>query len=124
MSFFSSLFSDTEKQSFWKEIQSEKDYSEAIESSVENTVVIFKHSIRCMISKTVLRNFEREVLGNKNLNQFKFYYLDLINHRDISNKIAEELGVTHQSPQIVIIKDKKAIKNASHENINLNLVLN
>lgn len=123
MSFFNSLFSEAEKKSFWNEIQTEQDYQNAIESSLENTVVIFKHSIRCMISKTVLRNFEREISAKENLGEIKFYYLDLINHRDISNKIAEELGVTHQSPQIIIIKDKKAIKNASHENINLNLVL-
>lgn len=123
MSFFSSLFSEAEKKSFWNEIQTEQDYQNAIESSLENTVVIFKHSIRCMISKTVLRNFEREISAKENLDKIKFYYLDLINHRDISNKIAEKLGVIHQSPQIIIIKDKKAIKNASHENINLNLVL-
>lgn len=123
MSFFNSLFSEAEKKSFWNEIQTEQDYQNAIESSLENTVVIFKHSIKCMISKTVLRNFEREISAKKNLDKIKFYYLGLINHRDISNKIAEELGVTHQSPQIIIIKDKKAIKNASHENINLNLVL-
>lgn len=123
MSFFSSLFSEAEKKSFWNEIQTEQDYQNAIESSLENTVVIFKHSIKCMISKTVLRNFEREISAKENLDKIKFYYLDLINHRDISNKIAEKLGVIHQSPQIIIIKDKKAIKNASHENINLNLVL-
>ena len=123
MSFFSSLFSEAEKKSFWNEIQTEQDYQNAIESSLENTVVIFKHSIRCMISKTILRNFEREISAKENLGEIKFYYLDLINHRDISNKIAEELGVTHQSPQIIIIKDKKAIKNASHDNINLDVVI-
>lgn len=123
MSFFNSLFSEAEKKSFWNEIQTEQDYQNAIESSLENTVVIFKHSIRCMISKTVLRNFEREISAKEDLGEIKFYYLDLINHRDISNKIAEELGVTHQSPQIIIIKDKKAIKNASHDNINLDVVI-
>lgn len=123
MSFFNSLFSEAEKKSFWNEIQTEQDYQNAIESSLENTVVIFKHSIRCMISKTILRNFEREISAKENLGEIKFYYLDLINHRDISNKIAEELGVTHQSPQIIIIKDKKAIKNASHDNINLDVVI-
>jgi bacillithiol system protein YtxJ len=45
------------------------------------------------------------------------YYLDLLNHRDISNAIAERFGVFHQSPQIIVIKDGKAIFDTSHESI-------
>jgi bacillithiol system protein YtxJ len=46
------------------------------------------------------------------------HYLDLLNHRDISNAIAERFDVVHQSPQVVLIKDGKVIDHASHEGIN------
>lgn len=52
----------------------------------------------------------------------EFYFLDLLAHRDISNKIASDFEVTHQSPQMIVLKDGKAIKNASHQAISLNLV--
>ena len=42
-------------------------------------------------------------------NEFGAHYLDLLNHRDISNDIAERFEVQHQSPQLIVIKDGKAI---------------
>jgi bacillithiol system protein YtxJ len=45
------------------------------------------------------------------------YFLDLLNHRDISNEIASKFEVVHQSPQLLLIKNGKSIYNTSHENI-------
>jgi bacillithiol system protein YtxJ len=77
-------------------------------------VVIFKHSTIRSISRMALKNFEREFDLQEEITP---YFLDLLNHRDISNAIASKFEVVHQSPQIVLIKEGKAIYNASHENI-------
>jgi bacillithiol system protein YtxJ len=45
------------------------------------------------------------------------YYLDLLEHRDISNEIANRFGVYHQSPQLIVIKDGKAVYDRSHGDI-------
>jgi bacillithiol system protein YtxJ len=45
------------------------------------------------------------------------YFLDLLEHRDISNEIVIRFGVVHQSPQLILIKDGKAVYNASHSDI-------
>jgi bacillithiol system protein YtxJ len=45
------------------------------------------------------------------------YFLDLLEHRDISNEIVIRFVVVHQSPQLILIKDGKAIYNASHSDI-------
>jgi bacillithiol system protein YtxJ len=82
--------------------------------SFDNPVLIFKHSTRCHISRSALRMFESE-LGLKH--EMVPYFLDLLEFRDVSNEIASRFGVQHQSPQIIIIKDGKAIYNASHERI-------
>jgi bacillithiol system protein YtxJ len=47
------------------------------------------------------------------------YYLDLLEHRDISNKIANDTHITHQSPQLIVIKNKEAIYHESHGNIDV-----
>jgi len=46
-----------------------------------------------------------------------FYYLDLLTYRPISNEIAEKFSVTHQSPQILVIKNGNAVFNNSHHSI-------
>jgi bacillithiol system protein YtxJ len=37
--------------------------------------------------------------------------------RDLSNHIAEALGVRHETPQVLLIKDGEAIYHASHYDI-------
>jgi bacillithiol system protein YtxJ len=45
------------------------------------------------------------------------YYLDLLKYRPISNRVAEDFGVTHQSPQVLLIKDGKVKAYTSHHRI-------
>ena len=47
----------------------------------------------------------------------ELYFLDLLAHRSISNEVAERFGVVHQSPQLIVIKDGKAVYDASHSDI-------
>lgn len=126
MSIFNNLFGGNSNGSslkeFWNEIKSSEDLEAAIQASELGKVVIFKHSTRCMISKTVLRNFERQI-ESESVDLPKFYYLDLLNYRDISNEIAQKFSVVHQSPQIVVIENGQVIHHASHDNIDLSLIL-
>ncbi|UWX61903.1 bacillithiol system redox-active protein YtxJ [Chryseobacterium oranimense] len=120
MSFFDKIFGGKENQtperkSFWKNLETEEDLARAIEKSYHHKIAIFKHSTRCFISKTVLRNFEKEI---DNLDhKVELYYLDLLEHRLISNKISENLGIRHESPQLIVIEDGKVVNSASHEDI-------
>lgn len=119
MSFFGS--SSKNISEIWHKIESENDLNAAIENSNIKNVVIFKHSTRCVISKTVLKNFENEA-ENSNTKIIDFYYLDLLNYRNISNEIAEQFNITHQSPQVILIKNEEAIYNASHDGISLETI--
>ena len=124
MSFLNKLFGSDETKpgasTFWKAIESEEDLKNAIAQSFEKKVAIFKHSTRCQISKMVLKNFEGEVANSDK--DVEYYFLDLIAHRPISNQIAEELGVHHQSPQLIVLENGKAIKHASHQSISVSLI--
>ncbi|MCY0978431.1 bacillithiol system redox-active protein YtxJ [Chryseobacterium wangxinyae] len=125
MSFFDKIFGgkqeESQEKSFWNPIESEQDLSQAIEKSYEQRIAIFKHSTSCFISKTVLRNFEKEIEAAEG-DKAKFYYLDLLAHRNLSNKIAEDFSIRHESPQLIVIENGKAINNASHQDITLNQV--
>lgn len=124
MSFFNKIFGSSEEEKsspkFWKYIESEEDLKRAIATSAEKKVAIFKHSTKCFISKTVLKNFEKEVENSdKNVD---YYFLDLLAHRDLSNKIADDLGVTHQSPQLIVLENGIVVNHASHQSISLSLI--
>ena len=125
MSFFDKIFGGKEEnpqqKSFWKKIESEEDLEKAIENSYHQKIGIFKHSTSCFISKTVLKNFEKEI---ENIDQkVELYYLDLLAHRPISNKIAEILEIRHESPQFIVVENGKAIINASHQDISLSQIV-
>ena len=58
---------------------------------------------------------EREVPANN----VSFYYLDLLRYRPISNKIAEDFHVHHQSPQVLLIKNGECTYEENHNGINM-----
>lgn len=83
--------------------------------SFTQPVVLFKHSTRCSISTMVKSRLERMYTPS----DIRFYYLDLINHRDISNAIAATFEVRHESPQALLIKNGICIFNESHNGIDM-----
>ena len=83
--------------------------------SKSDTVFIFKHSTRCGISKMVIKRFEN--MFDDSMNNVKAYYLDLLNYRDISDEVGATFKVTHQSPQLLIIKNEVSVFNTSHQDI-------
>lgn len=90
------------------------DYSQIITLiDQSDTFLIFKHSTRCSISSMAFNRFEREF----NLEQVPVFYLDLLVYRSISNQLAESFNVLHQSPQVLLIKAKVCLYNASHNAI-------
>ncbi|TAE40451.1 MAG: bacillithiol system redox-active protein YtxJ [Sphingobacteriales bacterium] len=64
--------------------------------------VIFKHSTRCSISSMAKRKFELD--WDDLPPDTKLYFLDLLSYRSISNQIAADFNVQHQSPQVLLIK--------------------
>ncbi|HEX3385802.1 MAG TPA: bacillithiol system redox-active protein YtxJ [Mucilaginibacter sp.] len=83
--------------------------------------IIFKHSIRCSTSLMAKRRLEmdKETLPD----EIPAYFLDLIRHRDLSNMIAEDFQVHHESPQLLVIKDGECILDQSHGHISMDEAL-
>ena len=79
--------------------------------------VIFKHSTRCSISMMVKKRFELD--WDKLPEDMPLYFLDLIQHRDLSNKVANDFHVYHESPQLLLIKDGECILDLSHGHVSV-----
>ena len=116
MGIFDSMFKPDSKP-LWPgtAIQSKADLDGLIADSFTRPQLIFKHSTRCSISRYVLSDFISHY--SFSTDELESHYLDLLNYREISNQIADQLEVIHQSPQILLIKNGKAVVYASHEGI-------
>jgi len=99
----------------WENISDNLHIEELIKASEERPVMIFKHSTRCSISDMVKNRLERETAPEG----ISFYFLDLIQHRDLSNRISERFSVHHESPQVLLIRNGECIYDESHNAISM-----
>ncbi len=107
----------------WQPLTNELLLEELIQKeSFKKPVLLFKHSTRCSISISVLNRVERN--WNADINELILpYYLDLLNYRAISNKIAVLTDIEHQSPQAIVIKNGNVIYHESHSGIRVDDIL-
>lgn len=119
MSLFNNLFGKNKEKSmpdvFWNYLENEQQLEELKKTSFMKPVAIFKHSTRCSISRMSWNQFQKYY--NISNDKMELYHLDLLEYRFISNEIAEQFQVPHQSPQIIVIKDGVAVYHTSHESI-------
>jgi bacillithiol system protein YtxJ len=110
---------DTNKD--WIHLSELEQLNELIAESRSIPVVIYKHSSRCGLSFMTENKLEEgwDVLHPK----VRLYFLDLIRYREVSTVVAERFNVSHQSPQILIIKNGICVYNSSHHEINVDTIL-
>ncbi|MGG9971919.1 bacillithiol system redox-active protein YtxJ [Ferruginibacter sp. SUN002] len=99
----------------WIPITLETQVEEIKKLSTQKPQLIFKHSTRCSISGVAKSRLERSIIPEG----VDFYFLDLIAHKNISNKIAEDFSVYHESPQVLLIKNGECIFDESHSAISM-----
>lgn len=103
----------------WTDLTEEAQLDTIVTESKTQPVVIFKHSVTCSISAMAKGRLDRE----EQPNGIKFYYLDLLRYRPISNKIAELFHVHHESPQVLIIKKGECTFDESHNGITMDEIV-
>ena len=77
-----------------------------IADSKTKPVIIFKHSNACSISSRAYREME-QLDGQVNI-------LEVQSARDVSREFANRTGVRHETPQVIVLRDGKAVWDASH----------
>src|SRR5215207_903004 len=74
--------------------------------SKRKPVIVFKHSDACSISSRAYREMEK-LDAPVNI-------LVVQTAREISRELASLTGVRHETPQVIVLRDEKAVWNASH----------
>lgn len=99
----------------WIELTNLEQVDLVKERSIEKVQVIFKHSTRCSISQVAKSRLER----SEPVPGADFYFLDLIKYRSLSDAVADQFDVYHESPQVLVIKNGTCIYDESHSAINM-----
>jgi bacillithiol system protein YtxJ len=74
--------------------------------SQNKPVIVFKHSNSCSISARAYRELEKM--------EAPVNILEVQSAREISRELANLTGVRHETPQVIVLRDGKAVWNASH----------
>ena len=99
----------------WIQLTNEHQLEDLRKVSSQQPQLIFKHSTRCAVSTLAKNRLERSKIPTN----LHFHFLDLIKYRAISNKIEEQFGVSHESPQVLLIRNGVCIYDESHSGISM-----
>ncbi len=90
-----------------------EEWEDILMQSEEQPVVVLKHSNTCPVSSkgyTEVQKFEEEVGAN-------VYVLVVQDVPELKIQIADETGTVHESPQVLILKNRSASYTVSHFDI-------
>lgn len=86
------------------------DFDQLLERSHEATAVLFLHDRWCPISANAYREMSALEQGAID----KTVLIDVTRAKDLTRAIEERTGIRHESPQVLVLRDGKAVWHASH----------
>lgn len=93
-----------DKITTWEELNAKKESGRPL--------FVFKNSTTCPVSREAfseVKGFVKDYEGDAPV-----VYLNVQEARELSNRIADEYGVKHESPQMLLIDDEEVKWHASH----------
>jgi bacillithiol system protein YtxJ len=83
-----------------------------LEESSDRPLLLFKHSLSCGMSYEALD----ELIDHLNEDRLPARYalITVQTHRELSSAVAKRLGVRHETPQALLIRDGRVVWTASH----------
>lgn len=97
-------------------VRSIDDYAPLVALSHTHPVFVFKHSLTCPISSSAFHRFQAFVDDHPSSDDAPITYalIEIQRARDVSNHVAEQTGVRHESPQALLLRDGAVVWHASH----------
>ena len=92
------------------------DLDRALVESQNRPVLLFKHSYSCGVSAEALD----ELIAHLGDTPHDAHYamVTVQTHREVSNAIAARLGIRHETPQALLVRDGRVVWSASHFRVN------
>jgi bacillithiol system protein YtxJ len=83
-----------------------------LEESNDRLLLLFKHSLSCGTSYEALD----ELIDHLNEDRLPARYamITVQTHRELSTAVAKRLGVRHETPQALLIREGRVVWSASH----------
>jgi len=91
-------------------LASTSDWETALEASEDETVLIFKHSSACSVSARA----DQELTTLADETDLPIYQVVVQQARAVSNEIEDALGVRHETPQAILLRDRTPVFDTSH----------
>jgi len=88
----------------------------AIAESRERPVLLFKHSRYCGVSCEALDELHSHIEA-QGQSAVSYKMITVQTHRPVSDAAAQRLGLRHETPQAILLRDGKVVWNASHFSI-------
>ena len=101
-------------ENHFKRITSTEALDELIVRSNKEPVAVFKHSTTCPVSAGAYREMARF--------PGEIALLEVQNARDLSREVGVRTGIEHESPQVIILRNGKAVWHVSHWNVTAHAV--
>ena len=79
-----------------------------------DTVIVYKHSPRCSISRRTIVQMEEFAEQQPDI---PVAMIDVVAQRELSDFVAKELKIRHKSPQAIIVRDGEVVWETSHFSI-------
>jgi bacillithiol system protein YtxJ len=86
----------------------------AIAESLERPVLLFKHSRTCGISMEALDELHTHIEHGQARTNAVYKMITVQSHRGVSETVAKRLGIRHETPQAILLRDGRPVWNASH----------
>jgi bacillithiol system protein YtxJ len=84
----------------------------AIAESNTRPVLLFKHSRHCGISHEALDELNAHL--TETAAEASYNLITVQSHRQVSDEAASRLGVRHETPQAILLRDGQPVWKASH----------
>ncbi|MFZ5815925.1 MAG: bacillithiol system redox-active protein YtxJ [Bacillota bacterium] len=99
-----------------KQLRTMEDLTAVLAESARQPVLIYKHSTACAVSSRAYREWQA-FLTSPEADRVRHAWVRVIEERPVSLALSQRVGVAHQSPQALLIKEGRALWHASHREI-------
>ena len=98
-------------------LQNLDDLDRLLSESHARPLLLFKHSYSCGVSAEALDELVDHLNADvvaAGLTEPQYAMVTVQTHRDVSNAVSTRLGVRHETPQALLVRDGRVVWAASH----------
>lgn len=96
-----------------QEITCSQELEELLDQSCQRKIILFKHSTTCPTSANAWKEVQDFIQNSSG--EVTVAMIKVIESRPVARQVAADLGVQHQSPQVLLLSNRKVLWHASHQ---------